>query len=66
MVTPIISKSLLNILSILDNSSCTNSIIDKLVVLDMFNTFMEVVNFLDISGNKHTNPTPKVLIDTES
>jgi hypothetical protein len=66
MVAPIISKSLLNILSILDNISCTNSIIDKLDVLDMLNIFMEVVKFLDISRYRHTNPIPKVPIDTES
>jgi hypothetical protein len=55
MLTPIISKSLLNILWTI---VYTNSIINKLNVLDMPNTFVEFANSLEISKHKHTNPTP--------
>ncbi len=44
----------------------SNSIIDKLDVLDMFNIFVEAANPLDILGDRHTNPTPKVTIDIKS
>lgn len=40
-----------------------DSIIDKLDVLDMLNTFMEVTKYVDISRDRHTNPTPKVIVD---
>jgi len=32
----------------------------------MFNIFVEVINSLDILGDRHTNPIPRVTIDMES
>jgi hypothetical protein len=59
MLTPIISKSLLNILWTI---VYTNSIINKLNVLDMLNTFVEFANSLRFQNINIPIPLHKLLV----